>query len=318
VTFSQIPVIDIGRLRSPHLSDRKHVAAEIRHASHEVGFFYITNHGIPDDAIAATFDQAKRFFDQPLAVKNAVSIARSSISRGYEAIGEQALDQNPDLKEGFYIGVDRGADDPLVQAGTPNHGANQWVDLPGWREHLEAYFAMMLALSAQLTRAIALSLNLDEHYFDALIDNSMSVLRLLHYPPHPPDAMANQLGCGAHTDWGCITILLQDEVGGLEVCNASGEWIQAKPIPGTFVINLGDMMARWTNDYYQSTPHRVINRSGSERYSIPFFFDPNYHAVVSCLPTCQSPEQPPKYAPIPAGEHIMEMYRKTYGLTAIA
>lgn len=315
MTFSQIPVIDIGGLRSPHLSDRKRVAAEIRHASHDVGFFYIANHGIPADAIAETVAQTKRFFDQPLAFKNTVNIARSPISRGYEAIGQQALDQTPDLKEGYYIGVDRSAADPLVQAGTPNHGANQWAALPSWREPLEAYFALMLNLSAQLTRALALSLDLDEHYFDAMMDNSMSVLRLLHYPPHPVDAKADQLGCGAHTDWGCITILLQDQVGGLEVRNASGEWIPATPIPDTFVINLGDMMARWTNDYYQSTPHRVLNRSGNERYSIPFFFDPHYHALVECLPTCQSAEQPTKYAPITAGAHIMEMYRKTYAPT---
>jgi isopenicillin N synthase-like dioxygenase len=312
VTFSQIPVIDIGGLRSPNLSDRKSVAVEIRHASHDVGFFYIANHGVPAAAIAETFVQSKRFFDQPLAFKNTVSIARSPISRGYEAIGQQALDQIPDLKEGYYIGVDRGADDPLVQTGIPNHGANQWSTLPGWREPLEAYFAQMLALSAQLSRALALSLDLDERYFDPMMDNSMSVLRLLHYPPHSVNAVADQLGCGAHTDWGCLTILLQDQVGGLEVRNARGEWIRAEPMPGTFVINLGDMMARWTNGYYQSTPHRVMNRSGQERYSIPFFFDPYYHALVECLPTCQSVKQRPKYAPITAGAHIMEMYRKTY------
>ena len=317
MTFSQLPVIDLSGLRSPHLSDRKAVAAEIRSASHQVGFFYITNHGIPADIIAAMFAQTKRFFDQSLAAKKAVSITQSSISRGYEAIGQQALDQTPDLKEGYYIGVDRGPDDPLVQAGTPNHGANQWATLlPGWREHFEAYFAMMQTLSAQLMGGLALSLALNEHYFDALIDNPMPVLRLLHYPPHPVDAMIAQLGCGAHTDWGCLTILLQDQVGGLEVCNADGVWIQAEPIPGTFVINLGDMMARWTNDYYQSTPHRVLNRSGQERYSIPFFFDPNYHALVDCLPSCCSAETPPKYAPTTAGEHIMEMYRKTYQATA--
>ncbi|PSB29411.1 isopenicillin N synthase family dioxygenase [Stenomitos frigidus] len=317
MAFSQIPVIDLGGLRSPDLSDRKAVAAEIRHASHHVGFFYIANHGIPAEAIAATFAQTKHFFDQPLAVKNTVSITQSPISRGYEAIRQQALDQIPDLKEGYYIGVDRGADDPLVQTGTPNHGANQWpTNLPGWQEPLEAYFAMMQTLACQLMGALALSLDLDEPYFDGMLDHAMSVLRLLHYPPHPVDAMTDQLGCGAHTDWGGLTILLQDQVGGLEVCNADGNWIKAEPIPETFVINLGDMMARWTNDYYQSTLHRVINRSGKERYSMPFFFDLNYHALVECLPTCQGATNPPKYPPITAGEHIMEMYRKTYQVTA--
>jgi isopenicillin N synthase-like dioxygenase len=144
-----------------------------------------------------------------------------------------------------------------------------------------------------------------------MMDNPMPILRLLYYPPHPIHAKPDEFGCGTHTDWGFLTILLQDEAGGLEVCTADGDWVQAKPIPDTFVINLGDMMARWTNDYYQSTPHRVVNRSGQARYSMPFFWDINYHSVVECLPTCQSIENPPKYPPITAGEHIVEMYRKT-------
>jgi len=183
---------------------------------------------------------------------------------------------------------------------------------------MEQYFDRMLSLSRQLLKGLALSLDVDESYFDSMTNNPMAILRLLHYPPHPVQASPEQLGCGTHTDWGCITILLQDEVGGLEVCTSNGRWIPAKPIPGTFVINLGDVMARWTNDYYQSTPHRVVNRSGKERYAIPFFFDANYHALIKCIPTCQSPTNPPKYSPITAGEHIVEMYRRTYAPQDIA
>jgi isopenicillin N synthase-like dioxygenase len=324
-SMPSIPVIDIGGLYSKQLDDRKAVAAKIRQASYDIGFFYIANHGISDDLIAQTFAATQRFFDLPLEVKNRVSIAHSPISRGYEPLGYQTLDLSAasDLKEGYYIGVERGADDPLVQANIPNHGANQWLpDLPGWRDQMEQYFAALLALSKRLCQGLALSLDVEEHYFDSLVDNPMAILRLLHYPPHPVNASPNQFGCGTHTDWGAITILLQDAVGGLEVCTANGEWIEAPPIAGTFVINLGDMMARWTNDNYQSTPHRVINRSGKERYSIPFFFDANYHALVECIPTCQSGDNPPKYLPITVGEHIMEMYRKTYAkreeLAAIA
>ncbi len=296
-----IPVIDIGGLRSAEIRDRKAVATEIRKASHAVGFFYITNHGIEDPVVDRMFAEIKRFFDLPLEVKNQIAITKSPISRGFEPIGYQTLDQTaaPDLKEGFYIGVERGPDDPLVQARTPNHGPNQWPsDLPGWRSQMEQYFDLMLGLSQQLLRGLALSLDVDEYYFDCMTNNPMAILRLLHYPPHPAQASPEQLGCGTHTDWGCITILLQDEVGGLEVCTSNGEWIPAKPIPGTFVINLGDMMARWTNDYYQSTPHRVVNRSGKERYSIPFFFDANYHALVKCIPTCQSSTNPPDILPL--------------------
>jgi isopenicillin N synthase-like dioxygenase len=319
MSFTSIPVIDIGGLRSNNIEDRRAIAAQIRKACHEAGFFYITNHGISEDAIARILAETKRFFDLPLKVKKQVSIAQSFISRGYEPLGYQSLDTNaaPDLKEGYYIGVERGPDDPLVQMGTPNHGSNQWVSaLPGWREEMENYFALMTNLASLLLRGLALSLKVDETYFDPMIDDPMAILRLLHYPPHPLDAQANQLGCGTHTDWGALTILLQDQTGGLEVCTSDGKWIQATPIPGTFVINLGDMMARWTNDFYQSTPHRVANRSGKERYSIPFFFDANYHAKVECISTCQNSTNPPKYPPITAGEHIMEMYRKTYALNS--
>ncbi len=313
----KIPVIDIADLESPHLADRQQVAIKIREACSTIGFFYITNHGIVDDLITNILAESKRFFNQPLAVKQEVAIARSPISRGYEAIGAQTLDSTapPDFKEGYYMGVERNLDDPLVQAGTPNHGPNQWPTLPGWRHQMEQYFAAMMHLSQRLLQAIALSLKMDEHYFDGMVNNSMAILRLLHYPSHSPVAHSKQLGCGTHTDWGCLTVLLQDAVGGLEVCTAKGEWIAAPPIPGTFVINIGDMLARWSNGFYQSTPHRVINQSGKERYSIPFFFDANYHALIECLPTCQSPTHPPRYTPITAGEHIMEMYRKTYSAT---
>jgi isopenicillin N synthase-like dioxygenase len=314
MAFSSIPVIDIGGLRSKDLGDRRTVAEQLRQASCNAGFFYITNHGVSDALIAQTFAEAKRFFDLPLSAKAEVSSVHSSISRGYDPLKAQSLDVNaqPDLKESFYMGIDRSADDPLVQAGLPNHGANLWPsNLPGWRSHLETYFATMMDLARQLACGLALSLGLDEHYFAPLMDNPMPILRLLHYPPHPAQAQPNEFGCGTHTDWGFLTILLQDQAGGLEVCTTEGNWIKAEPIPGTFVINLGDMMARWTNDAYQSTPHRVINRSGQERYSIPFFWDINYHSVVECLPTCQSAQNLPKYPPITAGEHIVEMYRQT-------
>lgn len=311
-----IPIIDVGGLRSSQLSDRQKVAAEMSQACRKVGFFYIKNHGIPDATLAQTFAEAKRFFDLSLAAKVEVATAKSKISRGYDPLRTQTLDLNarPDLNESFYIGLERGQDDPLVQAGLPNHGANQWPqDLPGWQTRMEHYFARMMELAQQLSQGLALSLDLDEHYFDAMTDNPMPVLRLLHYPPHPIAAEADEFGCGAHTDWGFLTILLQDQTGGLEVLTAAGDWVKAEPIPGTFVINLGDMLARWTNQMYRSTLHRVINRSGIERYSIPFFWDINYDAIVECLPTCCSPAHPPKYAAIQAGEHIAEMYQKTYG-----
>jgi isopenicillin N synthase-like dioxygenase len=313
---SSLPIIDISGLTSASRADRQAVAAAMGNACRRIGFFYITNHGIPNSLIQDTFAQAKRFFDQSLETKLQVDIKKSDISRGYEAIGTQTFNEGdaPDLKESFYIGVERDDDDPLVQAKTPNHGPNQWpTALPEWRGQMEAYFTAMLTLSQQLMAGLALSLELAENFFAPMGNNPMALLRLLHYPPRPERPLKNQPGCGTHTDWGAITILAQDDRGGLEVRNTDGQWIEATPVPGTFVINLGDMMARWTNGLYQSTPHRVMNVPGADRYSLPFFNDLNYHARVECLPTCQSPDNPPQYPPIKAGEHILEMYRKTYG-----
>jgi isopenicillin N synthase-like dioxygenase len=311
-----IPTIDIAGLTSADRANRRATAAAIGDACRSTGFFYITHHGIPDELVQNTLAQAKRFFDQPLETKLQVDIHQSTISRGYEGIGTQIFNEGdaPDLKESYYIGVERDESDPLVQAKTPNHGPNQWpVNLPGWRGQMETYFTAMLSLSQRLMAGLALSLNLDEDFFEPMGNNPMALLRLLHYPPFPAEPHKNQPGCGTHTDWGAITILAQDDKGGLEICTTDGQWIEATPIPGTFVINLGDMMARWTNGLYQSTPHRVKNVPGADRYSLPFFNDLNYHAVVDCLPTCQSANHPPKYPPIKAGEHILDMYRKTYG-----
>jgi isopenicillin N synthase-like dioxygenase len=314
-----IPIIDIGPLRDAASDRRGEVAREIRRASMATGFFYIANHGIPDGAVAEILGEAKRFFEQPLELKESVSIATNEIYRGYTKLYGQTLDAQTggDLKESMYLGVDLPLDHPLVRAGTPSHGPNRWPDwLPGWRQSTLEYFAAMAELSHLLMDGIALSLGLPWGYFEESIDQHMSALRLLRYPPHPTADPEREVGCGAHTDWGAVTILAQDQTGGLEIRLASGEWIAAEPAPGTFVINMGDMMARWTNDIYTSTPHRVLNRCASDRYSAAFFFDPNFDAPIACLPSCASPERPPRYAPTTAGAHHSEMQRKAYGAGA--
>jgi isopenicillin N synthase-like dioxygenase len=212
------------------------------------------------------------------------------------------------------MGRNLGPDHPYVKSKVPQHGQNQWPDdLPGFAENLETYFSRMLGLGRHLMSLLALSLSLKEDYFDYAVRQPAALLRLIHYPPHPADAAIGQFGAGAHTDFGGITILAQDDCGGLEVENAAGEWIEANPIPGTFVINLGDMMKRWTNEVYHSAPHRVLNNiSGRDRYSIPLFFTPDYLARVECVPTCVPATGKPKYAPCTAGEHIAERFRKSY------
>lgn len=313
--MDRLPIIDISGLRTGDPADKAAVAAEIGDACRRIGFFYVTGHGVPQPLIDATFKTAKEFFRQPDAVKQATHVKNTPYFRGWEPPGEQTLDAaaKPDLKESFLMGPDLGPDHPEVAAGTPHYGPNQWPEMPGFKVQMEAYFDALLVLSRTIGRGIALSLDLAEDYFDTVGEDSMSILRLLHYPPHPPDADDRTFGAGTHTDWGFLTVLAQDDAGGLQVRRADGTWIDAPPVAGAYVINLGDMTARWTNDCYRSTPHRVVNRSGRERQSIPFFYDLNFHARVECLPACQSPENPPKYPPTTAGEHILEMYAKTYG-----
>lgn len=311
-----LPVIEIADLTSSDPGKRRAVGVRIRSACLSSGFLYCTGHGIPDGLREAVFAEAKRFFSQPLEAKLRVDKAKSFCNRGYEHLGGQTLQAGakPDLKEGYYIGLELPEDDPRVTARRFNRGPNQWPqDLPAFKPVMDAWFAAMLDLAERLMQGIALSLDLPEDYFDGFNRDPIAVLRLLHYPPHPPKAAKDVLGAGAHTDFGGLTLLAQDDKGGLEVWdNVNGCWIAAPPMPGAFVINLGDMIARWTNDRYRSTLHRVINRSGAERYSVPFFFTGNPDFEVACIPTCLAPGEEPKYPPIKVEDHLMAMYRKTY------
>jgi isopenicillin N synthase-like dioxygenase len=311
---TSVPIIDLST------GDRA-AAWEIHKACRDIGFFYIANHGIDAAMLDAQLEWARRFFALPVAEKLALHMNRAPSFAGYEPLAGQTLDTDspPDLKEGFYYGEELAPDHPYVRQGIRGYGHNQWpAGLPGFREHMLEYCARVTALGHRVMSLIALSLELPPQYFEPLFRWPSGNVRLVHYPPHPRDASFNQLGAGAHTDWGGITLLLQDDVGGLEVQNAAGEWIFAPPIPGTLVVNLGDLIARWTNDLYRSNMHRVLNanREGRDRYSVPFFFSPDHQAVIECLPTCHDTANPPRHAARTAGEHLMEMFNRTYGRKA--
>lgn len=315
-----IPIVDLGPSFSNDAAARKAVAWELHKAAVDTGFFYIENHGVSQEMMDGQIALAKSFFDLPLSEKRKIDVSNSNCTRGYEEPGLQTLDDGspPDLKEGFLIGNDLPADHPYVLASVPNCGANQWPEKPaGFREAYEAYIAEMFRVGRHIHRLIALSLDLPEDYFDEGLIEPLFNGRLLKYAPQPDTAEFNQIGAGAHTDWGMITILLQDSVGGLEVENSVGEWIAAPPIPGTFVVNLGEMVRVLTNGLYRSNMHRVRNnQSGVDRYSVPTFFDPNYFYEVKCVPSLMPTSGKPDFAATTVGGHIAEMYRKTYGLAA--
>jgi len=317
---THIPVLDLAPSFTDSPVERKAVAWEMHKACRDVGFFYVRNHGIPAELVAAQFAASKAFFGLPLAQRMAVGMARSRNKAGYEGIGGQTLDTDapPDLKESFYTNIDLPDTHPYVAAGARGYGGNQWPDsslLPGFREQQLAYHAAMCGLGFHLMRLLALSLDLPEDHFLSLYAFPQATLRIIKYPPHPQESKFNQLGAGAHTDWGGITLLAQDDIGGLEVQNADGDWIAATPIPDTFVINLGDMIARWTNGLYHSNMHRVLNNlsSGRDRYSVACFFSPDREATIACLPNCSNAEHPPRFATCTAGEHLDEMFRRSYG-----
>lgn len=312
--MNTLPLIDIAPLYGTDSAAWRDVATQIDAACRDWGFFYITGHGIPPERIDALLAAAKAFFALPEAEKLKIDITRTAHHRGYGAIATEQLDptQPSDLKETFDMGFHMAADHPEVLAGKPLRGPNRHPDLPGWAALMEQHYADMQALAQTLLRAIALALGIERDFFDARFAEPISVFRMIHYPPRHTARSDDQPGAGAHTDYGCVTLLYQDDAGGLQVRNVNGEWIDAPPIPGSFVVNIGDMMARWSNDRYTSTPHRVISPLGVHRYSMPFFAEPHPDTEISCLPNCSSADNPPKYPQVTSAEYLLSRFADTY------
>jgi len=312
-----IPVIDLADALVPGGPRSTEVAQMFRGAAMSSGFFYVRNHGVAPEMIAGQFALAEALLDLPVATRQALAMANSPTMRGFENLGDQRLDAaaRPDLKESFYCGMAYPDDHPYVLAGYQTYGHNQWpAELPHAPAQCQAYIDAMLVLSRRLMQLMALSLDLPEPYFDHTSESPMVTLRMIRYPAHPADADARTFGAGAHTDWGAVTILAQDAHGGLEVQMPDGDWVPATPMPGCFVVNLGDMVPRWTNGRYHSNPHRVrnVHSGGAPRYSIPFFYEPDYLARIEPVPGTLQDGETPRFAPCTAGEHLTEMYRKTY------
>jgi isopenicillin N synthase-like dioxygenase len=309
-----IPVIDIAHLVNGSPAQSHLVAAALGRACREVGFFYVTGHGIPAALRARVFDSSAAFFGGPAAIRQGASFSGPGGNRGYIQLGGEALDPSKpaDVKEAFNIGLELAPDDPELLARAPFRAANLWPQMPGFRDTMLDYFNRVWRLGRDLHRGFALDLGLPPDFFESKLDKPIATLRLLHYPPVKQPLSEGQLGAGVHTDYGNVTLLATDAVGGLMVQDRSGRWLDAPVIPDAFVCNIGDCLMRWSNDVYVSTPHKVVSPPSADRYSVAFFLDPNPEAMVECLPTCISAERPAKYAPITGADFLRSRLEPTY------
>jgi isopenicillin N synthase-like dioxygenase len=273
---TSIPIIDLT-------TSTEFIAAQIHQACRTFGFVYIVGHGVDERLQQNLENLSRQFFAQDEATKMKIKMSLGGKAwRGYFPVGDELTSGQPDLKEGIYFGEELTKNHPMVIAQTPLHGANLFPDnLPNFKETILEYLAAMTALGHELMRAIALSLELEENYFSShYTADPLTLFRIFNYPVvQNPQSL---WGVGEHTDYGLLTILKQDDAGGLQVKTPSG-WIEAPPVPNSFVCNIGDMLDRLTNGFYRSTPHRVRNISGRNRLSFPFFFDPNWNAKIQPL-----------------------------------
>jgi isopenicillin N synthase-like dioxygenase len=286
--MEQLPVIDMSALFGNDAEGRGRVAAEIERACCAHGFFYLTGHGVAPPVLEALEAESRRFFALPIEDKMAVAMPLGGAAwRGFFPVGGELTSGRPDLKEGLYLGTELAADHPRVQSGTPMHGANLWpAALPGLKAAATAYMDATTRAAAALMEGVSMSLGLEAGYFARAYTATPTVLfRIFHYPATGPSETdwSHSWGVGEHTDYGLLTLLAQDRWGGLQV-RTPGGWIEAPPIQGALVCNIGDMLERLTGGRFKSTPHRVMNRSGHDRLSFPLFFDPDFEAPMRPLP----------------------------------
>ena len=313
-----IPLIDFGPAFTGRHGGAQSVAVEVRRACEEIGFFYLAGHGVPDTLIDGAFEASREFHAMPLAEKMKLRLNESNI--GYLPVNQRMQRHStvhkatrPNYNESFFISHDRGADHRDVVAGLPLRGRNQWPEgHASMRTTMVTYFKTLDALGARMLPVLARALDMPADYFTPFFQDEGHVnLRFLHYPPQETDD-DEQFGQGPHTDNSFITILARMDVPGLAVRLPDGGWLAPPLIPGTFLVNLGNVMKRWSNDRFLSTPHGVLNESGKDRYSIAFFYSPNPRAVIECLPSCVGVDHPPRYPRAVYGDLVLEFYNANY------
>lgn len=308
-----IPILDASALASELPAARAQLVADFGAAYRTVGFSYLINHGIEKDLIADLFAASHVFHALPQEEK--MQLELSAANRGFLPINA-STDTNttlaevtaPNQSESFIAMCEHAPDSVEIQRGDYLAGANQWPDLPGFAETVMRYHSAMCRLGRQMMAVAAEALSSDPEPVVAAFDSPLATVRMLRYPPHPVEAPPGMFGSAPHRDYGCLTFLAQDDTGGLSVATPDGDWIDVAPIEGAFVVNVGDLLHQWSNGEFISTPHRVINTSGSERYSVPFFFDPNDAAVVAPLASCVSDDRPAEYEPVRVGTFLRNEY----------
>ena len=322
--MSHISTIDLSAFRNGTEDQRQSVAAQVDDICRETGFLVITGHGILPDVIDSAWTEARRFFSLPLERKLLARDDEPGCPRGYFPFEMETLAKTrgnetpPDLKEMFSIGQNRRPERfPPGPEAEFFFGENIWPFEPeNFKRAWLAYYVAMEELGAELMKLFAAALHLPSDYFGPYHTTSISALRASHYPATEKALVPGQQRAGAHSDYGSLTILKSDlEVGGLEVLLSTGEWASAPRIPNSFIINIGDMMARWTNDRWVSTLHRVVSPAASEgglasrRLSLAFFYQPDWDARISCIPTCLTPGEEPKHPDVHSGAYLMERFR---------
>ena len=312
IAVEEIPVIDFSGFLKGKEKDSYFVAQQIREAAEGVGFFYIRNHGISEDVINRAYQAAKSFFSQPSSFKQNLKINASH--HGFLSVGEARMEESEkmDLKESFVWGLDLPDEHPSVTSENPFLGRNQWPDdKPEFREAVYPFFLHGINCGRLLMQAFAMSMGIDSDAFVQNVREPIARSSIIYYPPQPRELGQTQFGVAPHTDYGCLTLLWQDQVGGLEVQTHDGEWVTAHPLEGTLVVNVGDLLMRWTNNVFKSVQHRVINRQECERYSMVLAWDPNFDTLIDPSVFCSEGEKS-LYPPIQCGDYVLSRFDASF------
>lgn len=319
------PIVNISAVEAPSPGAMSDLARRVDESCRQTGFLAVVGHGVPREVIAAAWQASRAFFDLPVDRKLETRMPYVGYPYGYSPLQAEALAKSlgdetpPDIKESFSIGP---LEQPALTGEEPDadfrFAANLWPQEPAdFRAAWSAYYVAMGGLAARIMRVFAAALHLPAEFFAGVIDNPISAMRALNYPHQPTPPLPGQLRAGAHSDYGSLTILLAEAApGGLEIQAPDGQWQAVPIIADAFIINIGDLMARWTNDHWVSTLHRVVNppadqRGSTRRQSIAFFHQPNWDSEISCIPTCIGPGESAKYPPVKSGEHLMQKFRRT-------